>query len=205
MRRPQQIRKFIVYALYLLLFSTVLVTFPGILTFYGIRADLLFVLVVLVSYMFGFYDGIVFGALAGIIRDYFSAPSITTLDGTVTTALGIGLFLMVAVAAYGSSFFTVRIERNFLLALLSVVTATLLYKVIGHILIFLWSNLVPGLSYNMGLSQIITKSVLPQTVLNLIAAVPIYLLLRFAGPYKKGVNPVLIDEKRKGDNSWLTM
>ncbi len=205
MRRPQQIRKFIVYALYLLLFSTVQVTFPGILTFYGIRADLLFVLVVLVSYMFGFYDGIVFGALAGIIRDYFSAPSITTLDGTVTTALGIGLFLMVAAAAYGSSFFTVRIERNFLLAFLSVVTATLLYKVIGHILIFLWSNLVPGLSYNMGLSQIITRSVLPQTVLNLIAAVPIYLLLRFAGPYKKGVNPVLIDEKRKGDNSWLTM
>lgn len=205
MRRHQQIRKFIVYALYLLLFSTVQVTFPGILTFYGIRADLLFVLVVLVSYMFGFYDGIVFGALAGIIRDYFSAPSITTLDGTVTTALGIGLFLMVAAAAYGSSFFTVRIERNFLLAFLSVVTATLLYKVIGHILIFLWSNLVPGLSYNMGLSQIITRSVLPQTVLNLIAAVPIYLLLRFAGPYKKGVNPVLIDEKRKGDNSWLTM
>ena len=165
----------------------------------------MFVLVVLVSYMFGFYDGIVFGALAGIIRDYFSAPSITTLDGTVTTALGIGLFLMVAAAAYGSSFFTVKIERNFLLAFLSVVTATLLYKVIGHILIFLWSNLVPGLSYNMGLSQIITRSVLPQTVLNLIAAVPIYLLLRFAGPYKKGVNPVLIDEKRKGDNSWLTM
>lgn len=205
MRRPQQIRKFIVYALYLLLFSTVQVTFPGILTFYGIRADLLFVLVVLVSYMFGFYDGIVFGALAGIIRDYFSAPSITTLDGTVTTALGIGLFLMVAAAAYGSSFFTVRIERNFLLAFLSVVTATLLYKIIGHILIFLWSNLVPGLTYNMGISQIITRSVLPQTVLNLIAAVPIYLLLRFLGPYKKGVNPVLIDEKRKGDNSWLPM
>ena len=205
MRRPQQIRKFIVYALYLLLFSTVQVTFPGILTFYGIRADLLFVLVVLVSYMFGFYDGIVFGALAGIIRDYFSAPSITTLDGTVTTALGIGLFLMVAASAYGSSFFTVRIERNFLLAFLSVVTATLLYKIIGHILIFLWSNLVPGLTYNMGISQIITRSVLPQTVLNLIAAVPIYLLLRFLGPYRKGVNPVLIDEKRKGDNSWLTM
>lgn len=205
MRRPQQIRKFIVYVLYLLLFSTVQVTFPGILTFYGIRADLLFVLVVLVSYMFGFYDGIVFGALAGIIRDYFSAPSITTLDGTVTTALGIGLFLMVAAAAYGSSFFTVRIERNFLLAFLSVVTATLLYKIVGHFLIFLWSNLVPGLTYNMGLSQIITRSVLPQTVLNLIAAVPIYLLLRFLGPYKKGVNPVLIDEKRKGDNSWLTM
>ena len=76
MRRPQQIRKYVVYALYLLLFSTVQVTFPGIVTFYGLRADLMFVLVVLCSYMFGFYDGIVFGALAGIIRDYFSAPSV---------------------------------------------------------------------------------------------------------------------------------
>ena len=205
MRRPQQIRKYVVYALYLLLFSTVQVTFPGIVTFYGLRADLMFVLVVLCSYMFGFYDGIVFGALAGIIRDYFSAPSITTIDGTVTTAVGIGLFLMVAAAAFGSSFFTVRIERNFILAFVSVLIATLLYKTIGHFGIFLWSHIAKGTTYNLQLSQIVFRSVIPQIVLNMIAAVPLYLLLRFAGPYKKGINPVLIDEKRKGDNTWLTM
>lgn len=205
MRRPQQIRKYVVYALYLLLFSTVQVTFPGIVTFYGLRADLMFVLVVLCSYMFGFYDGIVFGALAGIIRDYFSAPSITTIDGTVTTAVGIGLFLMVAAAAFGSSFFTVRIERNFILAFVSVLIATLLYKTIGHFGIFLWSHIAKGTTYNLQLSQIVFRSIIPQILLNMIAAVPLYLLLRFAGPYKKGINPVLIDEKRKGDNTWLTM
>lgn len=205
MRRPQQIRKYVVYALYLLLFSTVQVTFPGIVTFYGLRADLMFVLVVLCSYMFGFYDGIVFGALAGIIRDYFSAPSITTIDGTVTTAVGIGLFLMVAAAAFGSSFFTVRIERNFILAFVSVLIATLLYKTIGHLGIFLWSHIAKGTTYNLQLSQIVFRSIIPQVLLNMIAAVPLYLLLRFAGPYKKGINPVLIDEKRKGDNTWLTM
>lgn len=204
MRRSLQIRKFVVYAIYLLLFSTVQVTFPGYLSIYGIRPDLMFVTVVLCGYMFGFYDGIIFGALAGMIRDYFSAPSITGIDGTVTTALGIGLFLMVAAASFGASFFTVRIERNFLLAFLSVVFATLLYKVVGHTVIFIWFKIV-GMSYNLGFSQIILKSVLPQILLNLIAAVPIYLLLRFAGPYKGGVNPVLIDEKRKGDNAWLTM
>ena len=205
MRRPQQIRKYVVYALYLLLFSTVQVTFPGIVTFYGLRADLMFVLVVLCSYMFGFYDGIVFGALAGIIRDYFSAPSITSIDGTVTTAVGIGLFLMVAAAAFGSSFFTVRIERNFILAFVSVLFATLLYKTIGHFGIFLWSHIAKGTTYNLQLSQIVFRSIIPQVLLNMIAAVPLYLLLRFAGPYKKGINPVLIDEKRKGDNTWLTM
>ena len=205
MRRPQQIRKYVVYALYLLLFSTVQVTFPGIVTFYGFRADLMFVLVVLCSYMFGFYDEIVFGALAGIIRDYFSAPSITTIDGTVTTAVGIGLVLMVAAAAFGSSFFTVRIERNFILAFVSVLIATLLYKTIGHFGIFLWSHIAKGTTYNLQLSQIVFRSIIPQVLLNMIAAVPLYLLLRFAGPYKKGINPVLIDEKRKGDNTWLTM
>ena len=205
MRRSQKIRKYLVYALYLLLFSALQVTFTGVLSIYGIRPDLVFVLVVLCSYMFGFYDGVIFGALAGIIRDYFSAPSVTGIDGSVTTALGIGLFLMVAAAAFGSSFFTVRIERNFILAFVSVVIATLLYKGIGHFIIFLWFKVVTGMTYNLSLNQILLKSILPQVLLNLIAAIPLFLMLKFIGPYKNGVNPVLIDEKRKGDNIWLTM
>lgn len=205
MRRPQQIRKYIVYAVYLLLITTIQVTFRGWLNLYGIRPDMMFVFVVLTAYMFGFYDGIVVGALVGIIRDYFSAPTVTGLDGTVTNALGIGLFVMVAAAAYGSAFFTVRVERNFILAFLSVVTATLLYKSAGHLLIFIWSHIAPGLSYNMELSQVLLKSILPQILMNFIVAIPIYLLLRFAGPYMGGVNPVLVDEKRKGDQTWLTM
>ena len=205
MRRSQKIRKYLVYALYLLLFSALQVTFTGVLSIYGIRPDLVFVLVVLCSYMFGFYDGVIFGALAGIIRDYFSAPSVTGIDGSVTTALGIGLFLMVAAAAFGSSFFTVRIERNFILAFVSVVIATLLYKGIGHFIIFLWFKVVTGMTYNLSLNQILLKSILPQVLLNLIAAIPLFLMLKFIGPYKNGVNPVLIDETRKGDNTWLTM
>lgn len=205
MRRSQKIRKYLVYALYLLLFSALQVTFTGVLSIYGIRPDLVFVLVVLCSYMFGFYDGVIFGALAGIIRDYFSAPSVTGIDGSVTTALGIGLFLMVAAAAFGSSFFTVRIERNFILAFVSVVIATLLYKGIGHFIIFLWFKVVTGMTYNLSLNQILLKSILPQVLLNLIAAIPLFLMLKFIGPYKNGVNPVLIDEKRRGDNTWLTM
>ena len=205
MRRTLRIRKYTVYAVYLLLFSAIQVTFTGFLSLSGLHADLMFVLVVLCSYMFGFYDGIVFGVLAGMIRDYFSAPSITGIDGTVTTALGIGLFLMVAASAFGSSFFTEKIERNFIMAFLSVVIATLLYKCIGHLVIFLWTSLVSGGSYNLKLSQIFLKSVLPQMLLNLIAAVPLYLLLKFAGPYKGGTNPALIDEKKEGENLWLTM
>ena len=205
MRRPQQIRKYIVFALYLLLITTVQVTFRGWLSLYGIRPDMMFVFVVLCAYMFGFYDGIIVGALVGIIRDYFSAPTVTGLDGTVTNALGIGLFVMVAAAAFGSAFFTVRVERNFILAFLSVITATMLYKGIGHLLIFIWSNIVPGLSYNMELSQVLIRSVLPQILMNFIVAIPLYLILRFAGPYKGGINPALADEKGKGDQTWLTM
>ncbi|MBP5180825.1 MAG: hypothetical protein J6127_06020 [Clostridiales bacterium] len=205
MRRPQLIRKIAVYAVYILLITTFQVTFPGVVSIYGLYPDLMFVMVVLCAYMFGFYDGIVVGALVGLIRDYFSAPSIRSLDGSVISSVGIGLFVMIAVAALGSSFFTKRIERNFLLAFVSVVVITLLYKFVGHFVIYIWTSVLSDVTYNMDMSQALIRSILPQTALNLFASVPLYLMLKFMGPYKGGVNPVLIDEKGKGDNSWLIM
>ena len=205
MRRPQLIRKIAVYAVYILLITTFQVTFPGVVSIYGLYPDLMFVMVVLCAYMFGFYDGIVVGALVGLIRDYFSAPSIRSLDGSVISSVGIGLFVMIAVAALGSSFFTKRIERNFLLAFVSVVVITLLYKFVGHFVIYIRTSVLSDVTYNMDMSQALIRSILPQTALNLFASVPLYLMLKFMGPYKGGVNPVLIDEKGKGDNSWLIM
>ena len=205
MRRKQLVRKIVVYAIYILLITTFQVTFPGVISLSGLHPDLMFVMVVLCAYMFGFYDGIIVGVLVGFIRDYFSAPSISSLDGTVVSSVGIGLFVMIAVAALGSSFFTRRIERNFLLAFLSVVFITLLYKLAGHFVIYIWTSVLSDVSYNMDLKQALLKSILPQTALNLFASVPLYLMLKFMGPYKGGVNPVLIDEKGKVDNSWLTM
>jgi len=199
------IRKFAVYAAYILFLTSFQVTFRGLLSLQGLYPDLMFVFVVLCAYMFGFKDGIIVGALVGILRDYFASPSITGIDGTVTTTTGIGLLVMILAASYGSSFFTLRIKRNFPMAFLSVTTATLIYKIVGHLIVFLWENAVLSNEYNLGLKNALMYSILPQTLLNMIIVIPVYLALRFIGPYHKGINPVLIDEKKREDNLWLTM
>ncbi|MCQ2515650.1 MAG: hypothetical protein MJ094_02165 [Saccharofermentans sp.] len=199
------IRKIVVYTIYILVFTTFQVTFRGLFSLQGLYPDLMFVFVVLTAYMFGFKDGMIVGSLVGVLRDYFAGPSITGIDGTVTATTGIGLLVMILAASYGSSFFTIRIKRNFPMAFSSVVTATLFYKIIGHLVVFTWENAFLHHEYNIGLENALMFSILPQTLLNMIIAIPVYLALRFIGPYHKGVNPALIDEKSREDNLWLTM
>lgn len=199
------IRKIAVYAAYILLITTFQVTFRGLFSLQGLYPDLMFVFVVLSAYMFGFKDGMIVGALVGLLRDYFASPSITGIDGTVTATTGIGLLVMILAASYGSSFFTLRIKRNFPMAFLTVVTATLIYKIVGHLVVFTWENAILHHEYNIGIENALMYSILPQTLLNMIVTIPVYLALRFIGPYFKGINPALIDEKNREDNLWLTM
>ena len=205
MKRLPLIRKFIVYAIYILFFSCFQVSFPGIISFNGQIADLMFVFCVLVSYMFGFLDGIVCSVIVGIIRDYFAGPSVTGIDGKAVPALGIGLLVMVLASFFGSSFFTKRMHRNAPFAFLAILCSTILYKVFGYTIIKLWSVIVPAAVYNVSVGHMIVHSLAPQILLNLIASLPLYLILRFIGPYKNGTNPVLIDENKDGGNIWLTL
>lgn len=205
MKKLPIIRKFVVYILYVLFFCCFQVSFPEILSLNGQIADLMFVFTVLVAYMFGFYDGMVVAFFVGIIRDYFAGPSVTGLDGKASPALGIGLLVMVLAAAVGSSFFTRRMHRNTAFAFLAIMATTAIYKVVGYIVIKTWALFVPSATYSVTVGRMIVRSLAPQLLLNLIVTVPIYLLLRFVGPYKKGINPKLIDEHSEGGNTWLTL
>ena len=75
------IRKVIVYAVYIILLSSIQVSFPDAFTFLGQTADLVFVFVVLSGYFNGFWDGAVVGFICGIVRDVFSPPIVVGLDG----------------------------------------------------------------------------------------------------------------------------
>lgn len=205
MNKLPLIRKIAVYIIYVLFFSCFQVSFPGILSFNGQIADLMFVLCVLIAYMFGFKDGMICAFFIGLIRDYFAGPSITGLDGKATPALGIGLLVMILAAGIGSSFFTHRMHRNTAFAFIAILFTTIIYKVVGYSVIKIWSLMIPAASYNITFAELITKSLAPQILLNLLASVPLYLLLRFVGPYKKGVNPSLINEHSDGGNVWLTL
>lgn len=205
MNKVPIIRKIIVYALYIFLVTGIQVSFSSAISFRGQTADLMLVFVVLVSYFYGFLDGAVVGILTGILRDFYAAPSIVGIDKSAVPSACVGVLVLFILSVASSSFFTERLHRNTLFAFASITFCTLLYKIGGHIVIRLWLQFIAEKSYNLTLKQIILDSILPQLMLNLIAGIPLILLLRFLGPYKKGVNPVLIDEKTGGESLWLTM
>lgn len=204
MDRKLLIRKFVVYAVYILLFTSFQVTFPRVMTFHGQVADLMFVFVVMTGYFFGFADGAVVGLITGLFRDYFAGPAFIGLDGKTTRTVGIGMLVLFLAAAISSSFFTRRMHRNIPFAFLATAACTLAYKIGGHIFAAMWTGATGKTGYSMTVGAIITDSILPQLFLNLLLTIPMIFILRFAGPYHKGINPYL-DKEDIGGNTWLTI
>ncbi len=198
-------RRIILYTVYLLLFACLQVSFPDAISFRGQIADLMFVFVVLTGYFFGFRDGAVIGILTGIVRDCFASPAVIGLDGNVQVTVGIGVLVLFLAGTFGSAFFTKRMHRSIPFAFLAVTAATLIYKTAGHIVAFVWIKVLGNGMYSIGFTDVVLDSVLPQLLVNLIAALPILLLLRFLGPYKNGYGN---DKKEDviesyGESSWL--
>jgi len=205
MNRGPLIRKILVYAVYILLIASFQVTFPRVISFGGQVADLMLVFTVLSGYLYGFKDGAVIGVAMGILRDYYASPAITGIDGKPVVTCAIGLLVLFLAGTVGASFFTVKMKRNTLFAFAAVAFFTLCYKTAGHLAFFFWHRLALGTTYNLTFGDIILHSILPQLLLNFVAAVPLILLLKFAGPYKKGINTALIDEEKGGEQLWLTI
>ncbi|MBO4681475.1 MAG: hypothetical protein J5623_06185 [Clostridiales bacterium] len=206
MDRRRLIRKIIVYAVYILLLSSLQVSYPGRLGFGGQTADITFVFVVLTGYFFGFKDGVIVGLITGLVRDCLAPIAIVGIDGTVRVTAGIGMLVMFLAGAVGSAFFTKRMHRNVPFAFVSIAFTTLLYKISGHFMAYSWTFIAPAAgNYNLGMYEIVVRSCLLQTMLNLIAGIPILLLLRFAGPV------AMSDQRKTSDdviaigeeNSWL--
>lgn len=199
------VRKVIVYTVYILLFACLQVSFPDTMSFRGQIADLMFVFVVLTGYFFGFADGAVIGIITGIVRDCFASPAVVGLDGNVQVTVGIGALVLFLAGSFGSSFFTKKMHRSIPFAFLAVVASTLIYKIIGHIVAFVWIKVLANGMYSVGVMDVILDSLLPQLLVNLIAAVPILLLLRFLGPYnpKYGNNKDDDVIESYGESSWL--
>ena len=206
MDRRRLIRKILVYAIYILLLSSLQVSYPNRLGFGGQIADISFVFVVLTGYFYGFKDAAVVGLIMGLVRDCLAPIAIIGIDGTVHVSAGIGMLVMFLAGAVGSSFFTRRMHRNIPFAFVSVAFSTLLYKISGHLLAYSWTFIAPAAgNYDLGFHEIVVRSCLLQTLLNLIATVPILLLLRFAGPVshnerRRSSDDVIMTVE---ENSWL--
>lgn len=199
-----RVRKIVVYAIYIVLLSSIQVSFPEAFTFLGQTADLVFVFVVLSGYFNGFWDGAVVGFICGILRDVLSPPAVVGLDGDVRVTAFIGAFTLFAAGIIGASFFTNRMHHNIPFSLVSVIFTTFCYKTAGYVIIYGWSSLAGTSTVIYDPFTAFVYSLLPQLLLNTVAAVFMILLLRFLGPvsFKGNANRDEVIE-RDGDGTWL--
>ncbi len=198
------IRKILVYTLYIVLFSCLQVTYPDLFTYFGQTGDLMLIFVVFVSYFFGFWDGFTVALIVGVLRDYFSSPSYISVNGDSTSSFGIGMLSMLVISVISSTIFSRRVNRKVSFSFLTLLIVSFLYKIVGHVVNFVYIRFFTDLNYGLDMYDIVISSILPSVFLNMVFSIPILLLVRFLGPYSKGVNPKLIDEYSvEGDELWL--
>lgn len=204
MNTKKLIRKILVYALYIILFTCLQVTYPDLFTYFGQTGDLMLIFVVFVSYFFGFWDGFTVALIVGVLRDYFSSPSYISVNGESTSSFGIGMLTMLVISVISSSIFSRRVNRKVTFSFLTLLIVSFLYKIVGHIVNFVYIRFFTDLNYGLDMYDIVISSILPSVFLNMVFSIPVLLLVRFLGPYSKGINPKLIDEYSvEGDELWL--
>lgn len=202
MNKKDRARQIIVYTVYVTSVCCLQVTFPHVFRLLGRTCDLMLVFVVLSGYLFGTVDGIVVGLFVGMLRDYFSGPVITSMNDAPVAVLGIGLLAFLYVGILSSILFRTRFRRKYNLGLVQVAMVSAAYYSLGHILSWLYLKISRNITSYHSLRYILFSSIFPQILVNIVAAVPILLLLRFAGPYKKGIKSGLVDGYSVEDRRW---
>ncbi len=202
MNKQQRTRQILFYAVYIISVCCLQVTFSQVFMLFGRTADLMLVFVVLSGYLFGTLDGVVVGLLIGMLRDYFSGPVTTSLSNEPVAVLGIGMLAFMYVGLLSSLIFRRRFRRKYFLGVLQVVLLSLIYYPMGHFFSWLSLTVSGNLTTYHSFRYIMLSSLLPQILVNVIAAVPILLLLRFAGPYPKGIRSGLVDGYSVEDRRW---
>ena len=202
MNKKERARQIILYAVYITSVCCLQVTFPHVFGFFGRTCDLMLVFVVLSGYLFGTIDGIVVGLLVGMLRDYFSGPVITGMNNAPVAVLGFGLLAFLYVGILSSILFRTRFRRKYTLGLVQVAMVSAMYYSLGHILSWLYLKMSRNIASYHSIRYILLSSIFPQILVNVIAAIPILLLLRFVGPYKKGIKSGLVDGYSVEDRRW---
>lgn len=161
-----------VYALWLLLMGLLQTVWPP-LGSQGQKPNFLLALASLSGFLFGTGDGFWVGLVAGFIMDFFHGR-----------AIGLGMLLLMLGGILSSRFLRRRASRNLIFALLAVATVQMLFTVFSHaaiaLAIYLADLPLPGYE-PLPLLQELTAPLVP----TLFAAAPMYLLLYFAGPYRR--------------------
>ena len=205
MNKKERARQIILYSVYITSVCCIQVTFSHVLRVFGRTCDLMLVFVVLAGYLFGTKDGIVVGLIVGMFRDYFSGPVITGLNKEPVAVLGIGLLSFFYIGLLASVLFRKRFRRKYNLGILQVILISLIYYSLGHIVSFIFLSVSGNLVTYHSLRYILFSSIIPQIFANILVTIPILFLLRFVGPYKKGIRSGLVDGYSVEDRKWQSI
>ncbi|HHT76754.1 MAG TPA: hypothetical protein GXZ67_02520 [Clostridiaceae bacterium] len=202
MTRKERIRKILVYSIYILLVPAMQVSFSMPAPFDGYTPDFMLLLVVISGYLFGTFDGAVVGLFVGLMRDYYAGPAWTFSTERPSALIGVGMLVFFYLGILASLIFAKAFHRRLSMAFVQVLLFTFIYKIIGHISVFFVGVVSTGSPAYLTFSQIVLQSILPQILLNIIAAVPIVLCLKYLGPYKSGINRMLPDVGEGKGRQW---
>lgn len=187
----QHTRQIVVYTVFMVLVALIQVTFLSEYLPLKIRPDLILVFAILCGYLYDTDDGIIIGLSVGFLRDMLAGRS-----------LGLGMLLMMYAGILASVLFLNLFKRNILFGLVQVLLISTLY----HVLLVLLNFLFPALSdqvYSLNhLFTLMFRDLPGQLAANLVAAVPMMLLLHFVGPYPRGQRQTGLDETISGDGVW---
>ncbi len=188
MKNKQRIRLILVYTIYLLVLFAVQTTWPSS-AFDTVKPNLLLLLVVLCGYQFGFNDGLIIGLIAGLLFDY--------ANGRV---IGVGMLIFMTVGIIASSLFKRNLTRSILPAAMTTVICSLIYEVFVRLLILMTTVIQDLPFYGFGWRMFI-DSIIEALLKNLLFMVPLFVLLRFLGPYRRSLGPGHV-EREGSSGSW---
>ncbi len=183
MKHKSKIRIVLAYGFYLCLFFAMQSAWPN----KGgteVKPNLLFVLAVLSGYQFGFADGLAIGLLGGFLQDFYSGRGI-----------GTGMLLFMIAAISSTRLFKRKLMRSILPALLSTAICTVFYEISVRVILRL-SILVQDIPTGRMDIGILLNDILSAVFWNLVIMVPMFILLRYFGPYKR--RPELGHVEREG-------
>lgn len=185
MTRRAKLRLVLVYTVYLLLAFALQSLWSQDTLFLGAKPNFLLLLAVLAGYQFGYNDAIVIGLLAGFLLDFASGR-----------VIGVGMLSLMLAALIASRLFQKNFTRSILPAILTSALCTLFYELMVHLALAmnLLFNDLPLALINIDL--LMTRS-LASILINIIVLLPMFILLRFFGPYRRSYGAKRVDVDRR--------
>ncbi|MHB8963213.1 MAG: rod shape-determining protein MreD, partial [Saccharofermentanales bacterium] len=169
-----------IYSFYIMLSVLMQFNYPESFRYKGMAPDFLLVLPVLIAYLFGAYDGIAVGIVAGMMKDVYAGR-----------VLGLGALLCLYCALIASVFLKNHLSSGVFPALFQTAFGSVIYfTVIFFITYMLYGQSYPFVEY---LEFQALNKMLPGVLLNTLSGLLFFYLFRLIPPFKRKKHSLDID------------